>query len=216
MVPTIIEMNNFQVTKQLFLDAAPVAEAIEAQLGAYLLPPEQGIYLPTSGQPVMRPHNFYYQLKRTSANAAPQKVAVTAIEEIASDVYDAEDVVVVPAKLAKYVKLEPALPARGLAVLSTAVDWTLTGAAAWSKRDSAPLTAFLADHLKDEHRKDDVVLQRLSDLTLDLRYDTRQFVGQDLWVIHIHSQRGRDIVVEKTVDFRIFDWERRMASGEWK
>lgn len=57
---------------------------------------------------------------------------------------------------------------------------------------------------------------KLVDATVDLRTEVQQFIGADKWVMHFHYLRGLDIVVEKTVDFRIFDWERRMASGEWK
>ena len=42
------------------------------------------------------------------------------------------------------------------------------------------------------------------------------FIADETMTIHLVSKIGMDICVEKFVDFRIYDWERRMQSGEWK
>jgi hypothetical protein len=46
--------------------------------------------------------------------------------------------------------------------------------------------------------------------------EVKQFMGPDKWVIHLVRRSYLDLVVEKTVDYRIYDWTRRMQSGEWK
>lgn len=227
-------MNQLQVTKKLILDAAATAEVIEAQFGAYLLPPEPGVYLPGSSSPAMQAHEFYYQLRRSSRTSPPEMVPVKGVEDIKGAVFDRDGRIVVPAALAKDVSLQPSLPVRGMAVVYSAVDQTLRECAAWSRRSVGSVGAFLADHLKEEFRQclpdseeDQLILLRkgipaerlsvlqrntaireqMTDLLGEVRYDVRQFVGQDKWVMHFHYASGRDIEVEKTVDFRIYQWE---------
>ncbi len=47
----------------------------------------------------------------------------------------------------------------------------------------------------------DIVLKRLAE-QLDL------FIGEDIWFIYDIRISGRNITIEKTVDYRIMDWER--------
>lgn len=42
------------------------------------------------------------------------------------------------------------------------------------------------------------------------------FVGRDSWIVWYTRDIGGDVVIEQGTDFRILDWERRMASGEWR
>lgn len=44
----------------------------------------------------------------------------------------------------------------------------------------------------------------------------REFMGPDKWLMHFVRLGGTDLVVEKTVDYRIYDWTHRVKSGEWK
>lgn len=231
-------MNNYQVTKQLLLDAKPVAEEIEARFGLYLLPPDCGLYLPTSLQPVMRAHEQYYQLMPVEGNLPTvEKIHVQA--DIKGAVYNLDAERVVPAGQVKRLSAQPQLPVRGLQVVFAAVDHTLRQHAAWAKKPVGHCGAFLAEYLKEDYhqclpedeadleflRRKGYPLQRLqrnselreqlTDALVEIREQVRQFIGQDRWVMHFHYAQGLDIVVDKTIDFRIFDWERRMASGGW-
>lgn len=245
-------MNNLQVTRQLYLDCVPTAELIEAQMGAYLLPPEAGLYLPGRVRPVMRPNQYYFQWKSTSAGRR-QAQAVLSAADIKGDVYDENAVKVISKDAVKLISETPTLPVRGLEVIYSAVDQTLRRLSLWSGKAVGPLGAFVADHLKEEYRQvlpaeednenflqhlasdarnperrtnTQALLERLkrntdiraqlTELVGDLCYDVEQFVGKDKWVMHFHHAHGPDVVVDKTIDFRIFDWERRMASGEWQ
>ena len=43
-----------------------------------------------------------------------------------------------------------------------------------------------------------------------------QYIGHSTWLVWYMRDIGGDIVLEQGTDYRILDWERRMASGEWK
>lgn len=42
------------------------------------------------------------------------------------------------------------------------------------------------------------------------------FIGQNPWDVILSKVVGNDIIVTNVGDYRIMDWERRMASGEWE
>lgn len=224
-------MSYLQVTKTLYVDALPLAEQIEAQYGMYLLPPELGYYLPTSCKPALKSGEQYYQ-KRTARNKVPETVEVSTLEALlAADIYTREAVLAVPQEMIKCLALQPQLPVRALAMLSAVVDHTLAYFAAWARRPAVTLEACVAEHLKEEYRarlpdeepalallqqefadlkrlKDNVSLHgQLADLCDSVRNQVREFIGEDRWVMHFHRARGLDIVVEKTADFRIYQWE---------
>jgi len=71
----------------------------------------------------------------------------------------------------------------------------------------------------DEDAKENVLnyelFEQLSSLLIDLRTDLRVFMGQNHWVMHFFKANGSDFYVRKTIDYRIYDWERRMTDGSW-
>jgi hypothetical protein len=52
------------------------------------------------------------------------------------------------------------------------------------------------------------------ELTIHSRLDP--FMPKHTWDIWSTRLIGNDIVLMKGVDYRIYDWERRIASGEWQ
>lgn len=213
-------MSQYKVTKQLFLDALPAASAIETHLGEYMPGAVPGMFLPGHMTPVLRPHESYYQILpsdslKTIKESLPPLESLNPAD-IQGDVYDSGDQLVLKKRLASTLIRQSTLPMRGIAAVSSAVDWMITDCSAWAKRPGLTLQEALARHLKQEHASNLALLNQFSDFLLDIRTDVRQFVGDDVWVVHFHHQRGFDIVLEKTIDFRILDWERRTQTGEWK
>jgi hypothetical protein len=207
-------MSHFQVTKELIFDAAQVGDLLEAQFGMYLLPPPEGLYLPHQTQPVVRARQYYYQLSRSKDSTVAAEVPIKSLEDIHEDLYDQDHTVVVPKRLSKYLSVAPTLPVRGILLVADMVDWTIQNSAAWTKRKCPLVGTVIEQHLKEEYRTPEVI-ERVDNLLADIRTDVRQFIGRDTWVMFFHKLRRRDIIVERTVDFRIYDWERRMNSGEW-
>lgn len=72
----------------------------------------------------------------------------------------------------------------------------------------------------DEDAKENVLnydlFEQLSSMLIELRTDLRMFMGQNHWIMHFFKTCGPDFYVRKTIDYRIFDWERRMQDGSWK
>ena len=196
-----------QVTQTLYIDAVELAQALEFELGPYLLSgDDENFPGPNDDQAPGSRETPRWRLDRHPG---------------------------------------PAPSARGLLMVGDMIAWVLNQHAHWKrpvgpdapeidvaglyalpqhKRTEEPLPIWTplrgyfqtsSDAAKD-YRNNQEVLGRASDLLLDMRSDLQRFLGNDHWVMHFHHRCGNDYAVEKTIDFRIFDWERRMKDGEWK
>lgn len=193
-------MNELPVTQQVLLDACTVAENIEGLLGDYLYPAKPGVYMPHRLEPSLVPGGFYYQ-KVCGQGMKP----LDNLEDLQGEVVSIDAMVIVPRGLAKQLSWEPKLPVRGLALVTAAVDWAIADSSAWVKRRTG-LLQVLRELLPEEHRDNEAVLCRLSMLLYDICTDVRAFIGSDRWIMHFFKQHGRDIRVEKTIDYRIHMW----------
>ena len=56
------------------------------------------------------------------------------------------------------------------------------------------------------------VLMEVEDL---IRNKMRELIPEKTWMVWLDKLTGDTIILEKHEDFRVLDWERRMATGEW-
>lgn len=56
---------------------------------------------------------------------------------------------------------------------------------------------------------------RIDGVFADTRNAIKEFLGPNPWLMHNLVMRPSSWAIEKTIDYRIYDWERRTASGEW-
>jgi hypothetical protein len=188
-------MNQFQVTRTMLIDPVPTADSIETLYGEYLVPMSHSV---SAMEPQhMVPGSWYDQygrlIVREQANLQP----------------------VTPPK--QQVRRQPnhPLPVRGIAIVNSLVDWVLSDCSIWKQSHTSCIDSF-AEFVLPEYRGNIDFLELIAGHLVDVRTEVREFVGPDRWIMHFHTLRGRDIIVEKTIDFRIFDWERRKQAGEWK
>lgn len=215
-------MSQYKVTKQLFLDALPPAAAIETHLSEYLTAPPPGMYLAGHTEPTLLVSERYHQLYAEQPGDLRLKreelkdIANLDLSTVKGDIYDTQDRLVLRRSLVKELLTVPTVPVRGLAAVATAVDWAITYSSAWAKRPAQSIQEALAKHVQAQYAQTEDLLDQLAEFLRETRQQVVEFIGDDKWVVHFHSTRGAEIVVEKTIDFRILDWERRINSGEWK
>lgn len=206
----------------MYLDAMEYGQAIESELGQYLIPSEDA-----SG--IMPGTWAGFDPRITERSHLPHMINPN---------------VATMQNRGKRNRIEH-VPDRGIAMVGDMIGWMLTSLAHWKEpvkpdipmldvptvfagpevrapKEVLPLTTPLRPYFqthrepKYDYRNHDPILNRAVDLLLEVRTEIVKFVGDDHWVIHYYSRQGLwDYAVEKTVDFRIYDWERRMQSGEW-
>jgi hypothetical protein len=218
-------MTQPHITQTLYIDPYPAAEALEFELAQFLLPPEE----------VGLPEDLNGKNGRWYDQTGNVLIKDPVLEE-----RPAQDVVI-----RRRHHHREANPVRGLAMVGDTIAWILNDLAKWKKpiasaqtcdvlgifanpESSAkpdvvvPLSAPLRGYFKtskvanEDFRNHEGVLNRATDLLLDIRSEVVSFVGRDHWIMHFYGRQGRDYIIEKTIDFRIYDWERRMESGEWQ
>lgn len=73
----------------------------------------------------------------------------------------------------------------------------------------------LYEVLDPQHRKFEIRAE-IENMLCDVADRCCEFIADDGWLMHLIQRVGYDILIQKSTDFRIYDWEQRMKSGEWK
>lgn len=205
-------MTSIKTTQALIIDPVEHGELIESALSGVLKPYQSGYYLPGQSKPVLESGKFYY------TKSAGQDIPLQGIETVGTAIYTQDGELAVTAKQVKLLALQPTRPFRGISLVSVLVDQTLDSRAKWrrytsggqEKRSPADV---VSDYLVSELA---VPLPQLAllelaeqvvDLTLDLRTEIGSFVGDDHWIMHFQRPWRSNIVIEKSVDYRIHAWE---------
>lgn len=200
----------------LLLDPTEYAEIIEQRYNSHLKPYVSGYYLPGIEHPVMVAGKYYTYIGPN--NTTFPVSAVTDLSTIASAIYDQYGEVAVERHKVKQLTTVPHAPYRGINLIRDLVENCVDRLSVWRQyakcgavtRDMGDV---LHDHLDPEFVKTthpgdlDVLAEQINGLLIDLRSSVVDFASKDKWVIHIVRTWRTDIVVEKTVDYRIHAWE---------
>ena len=77
---------------------------------------------------------------------------------------------------------------------------------------------FLAKEKQQHHREKftgqfyEYVLMEVEDL---IRDKMRELIPEKTWMVWLDKLTGDTVILEQYEDYRVLDWERRMATGEW-
>lgn len=206
--------NEFPVIATYAFDPVSCAAQIESLFGPYLQPYDRGIYLRGSIVPAMVPGRTYFRLDK-GLDGIAVRVPVNDICDVKGDVYNINLDIVIQARRAKQVSLEPTIPVQGIRIIYAFIEEILNDNSAWSRLESCTLEAVLKKFILPEHHGNTRLISRMIDTMLDIQNDVMQFLGKDKWIMHFLKMNRTDIFIERSIDFRIFDWNRRMASKEW-
>lgn len=128
------------------------------------------------------------------------------IDECGTVVLTADDI----KRRSKYMSLTPSIPVIAIEVAALMVKSYLDSICPYNKTvrsirsiSENTLEEFVKEsyhHLIDEDEFD-VEFESLLNIV-------SEFVGDDLWFIYTHRIKGTDLIIEKLIDFRIYDWYR--------
>lgn len=95
-------------------------------------------------------------------------------------------------------------PAVGMEIIKTYINALLTYNSSWLKIKTYSTKDDLIKYLLPDYQNDDEVMDLLFNMLTEIRTDILQFIGNDKYVMHFMRMRNTDIVIEKTIDFRIY------------
>ena len=145
------------------------------------------------------------------------------IEEVCSNVNQfltgfpvARILPVVPAMHLRHPPRErPRIPYIGMAIVRAFIERVVEDSAEWSRRTTPSFEETMEPFLKPQWRQTEEVYEHLRGMMIDCRTDIKVFLGHDHWIMHFVRVRGFDIYIEKSIDYRIYDWTRRKQAGEF-
>ena len=206
------------VTGATVIDALPFATGIQRLLDPYLVEPAKGVYVRGFLKPILKHGKQYYQDLR-GPHGDLQRTPVMDVQSIMPNVpvVDDEGSQVIPPMSEHFRNLmltpTPTVPVTGFQVVCDLVENTLNACNRWDlSAGNERNSDILRKHIKDEfldllHESEATNNHLLGDfehIVAELIYAVRQFVGADRWIMHNYRLRGRDIIVEKTIDYRIW------------
>lgn len=217
----------FPVEKTLILDGFTAATQIEEILRPWLKAAPYGFYLETQIKPIARPGQLCYR-----GNSAlpgrydPAPFQIRHLDDFQGLLYDEDgNLIFNEARHKNTLHDYPTMPVVGFEMLHDALNHFLQLHSGWvtGLKDARGyekvwVEKYLVNYDKEFHDQtpDFTPLERAYDTTIQLREQIKDFIGNQTWVMYFVKQKDIDIVIEKTIDYRIWDWTRRTASGEWE
>lgn len=60
------------------------------------------------------------------------------------------------------------------------------------------------------------LVERIIELLTPQLVEIAKFMDDQYWVMFSRQWKGSDLYVEQGVDYRVYDWQRRMSTGQWE
>ena len=107
----------------------------------------------------------------------------------------------------------PVLPTIGIDIIKEYVDRLLLKYSAWTKQGTPTLHSIWSTYLLPEYEFTEDVYGLIENVLGELHSDIVNFIADDIWIMHFMKIRNRDIVVEKTIDFRVHYYMQHVHGG---
>lgn len=164
--------------------------------------PEPGIYLVGESTPLLKASQPYY-----SETSFKTLTPITSLDDIEEPIVDGDGAMIIPTYImrrkAKMLSAKPTLPVRALQIafetIQDQIDEMLPHTPAREYGNA------VKSHIQPEFHSvvtDGYIEAALSKLIRDIT----MFVGCDIWNLYYFKLNKTDLIVEKGVDYRIFDW----------
>lgn len=224
-------------TAAILFDPLSMARTIENTANADWVDYPDGFYLPGLSYPSIKPGETYIIQDPFGNKVAASFSKIEDLQKCKDTVYNSAGTLLVVGKLHhNKLKEQPHVPVHGLRCIDAAIADTLDARAQWrparqlhriehelEKMLKFPdeaiwhhLSRTEREHRRDNHRETIAdVARQVDNIITDLRNEVQAFIGDDEWVMHFLNNRGRDRVIEKTIDFRVYDWTLKTRSKEW-
>lgn len=211
--------SSYRAVTTLALDPLETAWLVQNTFAPYLKRQASvGLWLPGQDRPVIVPGRLYFHQSSDGCSMEVKEITAATLKTIEGDIFNEEGKRVLTDSQRSRVRDEPTVPVEGIRIVRADVQNTIDERSRkWSRKPFDTIDVVLRPLLADEYAGNEKLLTDLMEPLSDLRRQVIDFMGDDPWIMHFLRERGmgHDILVDKSIDYRIYDWERRMRSGEW-
>ena len=199
-----------ELKESIILDILPYALLIEKEYSKYLKPPPEGVYLKNSRKPILEPNKVYYKKSNVhdlvifgnKSYAIYPIVPISSISEVNETLLDSNYNVLLPeyvmSNKSKYLSNIPNLPVVGLSVVESYLLSLFS-----NNNHNTTIINYLTNEGIDLYNSGDIDIETLIN---DLIYQCRLFIGNDIHFIYDISFNSSNVIIDKLVDIRIYEW----------
>ena len=203
------------------IDITTYGRQLEILIGQYMLPYETGLYVPTNACPVIRMGLMYRVIdsyRKEHTYSGDKLVANPKL--IIGDVFSEKGELVLPVRAVCLLANTPYLPHRSFLLIETICERILHNHFALSKEKNEEFFDIIDGYMMSKYRNseghiDDNISLAVINALQPLIGHVKDFMGKDIYHVHFLSLQGSDLVIEKSIDYRIQVFNEKVASGEW-
>lgn len=194
---------SFPVKETLIYDTLPLAAMIESHMAHYLRPREPGLYLEGKDKPVFPPHRRYFCVE----DGQMREIQIKRAADVKTDIYNDSDQLVFSAKAIKRLRDTADLPIVGMQIVEAQITSTIEQLSAWTLTKGEQGDEYWWPFITPEYHHTPAVFEKLRKMLGAVRKEVASFIGEDEWIMHFTRNIRGGIMIEKTIDYRIFAWE---------
>lgn len=219
-----MDFNDLEIEATITLNVEDCASYIESCCADYLVPPPKGIYSNSRIDPVMVDGGYYYTIEYVGKDIRRNPVSDLETVKKGLSVYtdlNGRDYVVVTAlqlqNKERCLSALPIRPYRGVKIVEQLITHQIDNYIKYRKGAKD-----LFDRISPHINKDlnDEAMERLMGVIKEQYADTRlavsDFMGKHDWNLYFIKCKNGNITIQKSMDYRAYDWMRRMESEEWE
>jgi hypothetical protein len=197
-----------KVTSSAIIEIASYAEILQSKFGDFLEPEVPGVYVAGEIFPRIIPGREYFTKVKVIGHSEAL-VKINAFENITTAILDENARLVIPKYMVldkdRYLSNTPTVPARFYILIGLLIQNHLDMLSPITSRraDSRKIINLIKENYEDIYES--------GDLSIACRYILDQvdsFVGNDVWYMYFSKFVGKDVIIEKTCDYRVYQWER--------
>lgn len=199
-----------ETTGVLLLNIVDQAYKLDEDMHRYLIYPELAVYHKHGIEPILKPGKRYYTSKGLECDEPLEK-----LDGLDENIYDELGNVVIPRYIVRYqskwLTNRPKLPISAMKVIQLSIEEYISDTTTYN---DVYLDYRLSEVLNGpgmdayQHKEFDKYVSTFFNAI-------EEFIAADRCHLYFCELRSADLLIRKTIDFRIYDWTRRMESGDW-
>jgi hypothetical protein len=218
-----MDINDLEIEATLTLNMEDCASYIESYCADHLLAPPKGIYSNSRIEPVMTDGGYYYTIETKDGSVIRNPVSdlgkVKKGLSVYTDINGRESVVVTNLQLQnkeRCLSTLPIRPYRGVKIVEQLITNQIDSFIKYRK-GAKDLYGGVSGHLNTCTTPEELerLMGVIKEQYADIRMVIQDFMGKHDWNLYFIKFKGGTATIQKSIDWRAYDWMCRMESKEW-
>lgn len=218
------DINDLEIESTITLNIEDCASYIESYCADKLLAPPKGIYSNSRIEPVMVDGGNYYTVEfkegRTFRTPVHDLGTVKKNLSVYTEVNGVDRVVVTNLQLLnkdRCLSHLPIRPYRGVKIVEQLITNQIDSFIKYRK-GTKDLYSQICSHLQSPLDEEalETIMGAIKEQYSDTRQVIQEFMGKHDWHLYFIKFKGGTVTIQKSIDYRAYDWMCRIESKEWE